>query len=222
MTDNNNNNSPHTNTFLKNLSQKKYAWMEEASSLQPQQGNKEQKSNTEVPQRKTSSPTTKKTTKTKRLSPEPEVPSPSSVVSKKHKSPTSKVYNKSPVSPPSPTIIQQQQNDMATASIETASRPLETAAEDFNTDASNQDTNANKDKETPLIEEKQPRKPQPHFKYTAFPVKGYNILPTRNITSTFARNDTTYFPGNKAGAEEIAPNVSLRSFSQIKAIRLLT
>jgi actin-related protein 8 len=56
--------------------------------------------------------------------------------------------------------------------------------------------------------ETEPRKPQPLFKYTTFPVKGYNILPTRNITSTFGRNDVTYFPGNKAGAEEIAPNVS--------------
>lgn len=62
------------------------------------------------------------------------------------------------------------------------------------------------EQEEKIIEE--PRKPQPLFKYTTFPVKGYSILPTRNITSTFARNDVTYFPGNKAGAEEIAPNVS--------------
>ncbi|KAI8079084.1 uncharacterized protein B0P05DRAFT_470427 [Gilbertella persicaria] len=49
-------------------------------------------------------------------------------------------------------------------------------------------------------------KHQPHFKYTTFPVKGYNILPTRNITSTFARNDTSYFAGHKAGSKDIAPN----------------
>ncbi|KAL0093135.1 hypothetical protein F4703DRAFT_1902984 [Phycomyces blakesleeanus] len=48
--------------------------------------------------------------------------------------------------------------------------------------------------------------PQPHFKYTTFPVKGFNILPTRNITSTFVKSDVTYFPGNKAGSEAIMPD----------------
>jgi actin-related protein 8 len=65
-----------------------------------------------------------------------------------------------------------------------------------------------KSKET-RIKVREPRLPQPHFKYTTFPVKGYNILPTRNITSNYARNDTSYFPGHRAGSEEIAPNVSL-------------
>ncbi|KAI8969925.1 hypothetical protein BDF20DRAFT_907521 [Mycotypha africana] len=53
---------------------------------------------------------------------------------------------------------------------------------------------------------KRPQHPQPSFKYTIFPVKGYNILPTRNITSTFAKSEQSYLPGNKSGAEEISPN----------------
>lgn len=52
-------------------------------------------------------------------------------------------------------------------------------------------------------------KDQPLFKYTTFPVKGYNILPTRNITSNYAKNDSSYFPGHKAGSEELLPNVSV-------------
>ncbi|KAG1222465.1 hypothetical protein G6F62_008954 [Rhizopus arrhizus] len=58
-------------------------------------------------------------------------------------------------------------------------------------------------------EEQQPqetkRHKQPRFKYTNFPVKGYHILPTRNITSHFARADTSFIQGNKAGSESILP-----------------
>ncbi|KAI9256290.1 hypothetical protein EDC94DRAFT_523256 [Helicostylum pulchrum] len=68
------------------------------------------------------------------------------------------------------------------------------------------DTPSDKEVVTVVKENITPTRPQPRFKYTTFPVKGYNILPTRNITSTFARNDTTYFPGSKAGAEEISPD----------------
>jgi actin-related protein 8 len=60
--------------------------------------------------------------------------------------------------------------------------------------------------------EQKPQIPQPKFKYTTFPVRGFNILPTRNITSNFAKNDVTFFPGNKAGSEAIAPNVSFSPF----------
>ncbi|KAI8645916.1 hypothetical protein BD408DRAFT_449924 [Parasitella parasitica] len=49
-------------------------------------------------------------------------------------------------------------------------------------------------------------KNQPLFKYTTFPVKGYNILPTRNITSNYSKNDTSYFPGHKTGSEELLPS----------------
>jgi actin-related protein 8 len=64
--------------------------------------------------------------------------------------------------------------------------------------------------------EQKPQIPQPKFKYTTFPVRGFNILPTRNITSNFAKNDVTYFPGNKAGSEVIAPNVSFSFFYEKK------
>ncbi|KAI7884089.1 actin-like ATPase domain-containing protein [Lichtheimia hyalospora FSU 10163] len=50
------------------------------------------------------------------------------------------------------------------------------------------------------------KRSQPRFRYTSFPVKGFSILPTRNITSGFDRTDTSYFPGNKAGSSSIAPN----------------
>lgn len=59
-----------------------------------------------------------------------------------------------------------------------------------------------------VVPRRQSRRHQPRFKYTSFAVKGFNILPTRNITSTFDRTDATYFPGNKAGSQEIAPDVS--------------
>ncbi|KAI8148388.1 hypothetical protein BJV82DRAFT_591965 [Fennellomyces sp. T-0311] len=59
---------------------------------------------------------------------------------------------------------------------------------------------------SPVLDEMPSTVKQPRFKYTTFPVKGFNILPTRNVTSGFDRTDTSYFPGNKAGAEEIAPN----------------
>ncbi|KAG2234968.1 hypothetical protein INT48_005122 [Thamnidium elegans] len=188
MTDHNNN-SPHSNTFLKNLSQKKYAWMEEASSIttppfpvnktgdqkpsessprpqsqpqphsQPQPQQQQQQQQQALP----------KKIKKQRLSPEPETP-------KKHKN------IKSPPSVP-------MSNDTCMDNVE---MKVETPAD--------------KEVVTVVKENITPTRPQPHFKYTTFPVKGYNILPTRNITSTFARNDTTYFPGSKAGAEEISPD----------------
>ncbi|CAO3613472.1 unnamed protein product [Cunninghamella echinulata] len=46
---------------------------------------------------------------------------------------------------------------------------------------------------------------QPNFKYTTFPIKGYTILPTRNITSTFVKLDTTFVRGHKFGDEDICP-----------------
>jgi hypothetical protein len=50
---------------------------------------------------------------------------------------------------------------------------------------------------------------KPKFKYTTFPVKGFNILPTRNITSQYARNDSLNLQGILAGSEDIKPDVSL-------------
>lgn len=174
MTDHNNN-SPHSNTFLKNLSQKKYAWMEEANSITtpPFPVNKaiDQKSTESSPRPVQTQPqaSPKKNYK-KRLSPEPET-------NKKHK------HIKSP-----PSVSMS--DDISIHNVE---MKMDTP--------NNKEVVASKQE---IVE----NKPQPHFKYTTFPVKGYNILPTRNITSTFARNDTTYFPGSKAGAEEISPDVS--------------
>ncbi|ORE03467.1 actin-like ATPase domain-containing protein [Rhizopus microsporus var. microsporus] len=61
---------------------------------------------------------------------------------------------------------------------------------------------------TATKEEPRKKHKQPRFKYTNFPVKGYNILPTRNITSSFAKTDASFIPGNKAGAEDIVPNAT--------------
>lgn len=48
----------------------------------------------------------------------------------------------------------------------------------------------------------------PRFKYTSFPVKGFNILPTRNITSQYAKADSVTTLGILAGPDDIKPNVS--------------
>ncbi|KAI9282302.1 hypothetical protein BY458DRAFT_531241 [Sporodiniella umbellata] len=53
-----------------------------------------------------------------------------------------------------------------------------------------------------LLERKQK---QPKFKYTNFPVRGYQILPTRNITSHFGKNDASFNLGSKAGSEDLLP-----------------
>lgn len=138
------------NNFLKNLSQKKYSWMEAAiSSIPAQSPLSDSSSNTT-----TSATTTKHKPKKQKLSPEPK---------------------QQQAKKPEPTIA----SPAASVAAVTA--------------------------EDPPTEKK---RKQPLFKYTTFPVKGYNILPTRNITSTYARNDVSYFSGSKAGAEEIAPSVT--------------
>lgn len=190
MTDNNNN-SPHSNTFLKNLSQKKYAWMEEASSITtpPFPANKpnntsEQKVNVEVsPRQQQQVQHSPKKTKKQKLTPEPEFTSYNPKKQRYIKSPPSIHMNQE-------TVPNLQNNTQNLPEMKVDSQLIENPVSN------------------PVVENVTPRKPQPHFKYTTFPVKGYNILPTRNITSTFARNDTTYFPGHKAGAEEISPDVS--------------
>jgi actin-related protein 8 len=177
MTDN-----PHTNTFLKNLSQKKYAWMEEAiaSNAPAASASPEKSTNPDSRGHKTATSSVSPSNNSnsnrknkKRSSPEPEI----TLSPKKHMQ-TNKTKQKS-------------------ASPAMSTPPTEVDVLDIE-----------KPKE-PRIRAHEPRLPQPHFKYTTFPVKGYNILPTRNITSNYARNDTSYFPGHKAGAEEIAPDVSI-------------
>ncbi|KAI7854151.1 hypothetical protein BDC45DRAFT_569273 [Circinella umbellata] len=63
-----------------------------------------------------------------------------------------------------------------------------------------------KPQQEPEEEDQVQKKKQPRFKYTTFPVKGFTILPTRNVTSGYDKTDATYFPGNKMGSEAIAPN----------------
>ncbi|KAI7905787.1 uncharacterized protein BX663DRAFT_500910 [Cokeromyces recurvatus] len=150
---NNSSNNSHTNAFLKNLSQKKYAWMEEAIA-----------STTNI-----SSPTSTVT------------PS-SSKKNKKQKLSIDKKPNKvlkQPKTSPSPMTVPKTEDIESIVQTPT----------DYNV----------------AVKESKPKQ-QPLFKYTTFPVKGYNILPTRNITSTYARGDISYFSGSKAGAEEISPN----------------
>lgn len=205
MTDNH---SPNSNTFLKNLSQKKYAWMEEAITPPPppptttttqttkqeehhHQSRSGSSNNNSSHSAKPHSPNSKKN-KSKRASPEPETSSSSSITLKKQKSPK-----------PPPT------------GSSSSLSPATTTTTTLNQTIHSMDTTATETDRSKTVEEKkasnEPRKPQPLFKYTTFPVKGYNILPTRNITSTYGRNDKSYFPGNKAGAEEIAPDVSKES-----------
>lgn len=190
-----NNNSPHSNTFLKNLSQKKYAWMEEASSITtpPFPVNKTSDQKSAEPSPRSSQPQPQaapKKSKKQKLSPEPE---------------TIKKQKHIKTSPSVPNMI----DDKVTYGEMKTDIPTTTPTPTTPTTTMTS-TIINNEKETPTVvkQDIQPNRPQPHFKYTTFPVKGYNILPTRNITSTFARNDTTYFPGSKAGAEEISPDVS--------------
>ncbi|RUO96139.1 hypothetical protein BC936DRAFT_142554, partial [Jimgerdemannia flammicorona] len=46
----------------------------------------------------------------------------------------------------------------------------------------------------------------PKLMYTSFPIKGFPILPTRNITSSYLRSEASYFPGEKPGSEKIVPD----------------
>ncbi|KAI8992369.1 hypothetical protein BDB01DRAFT_778238 [Pilobolus umbonatus] len=198
----------HTNNFLKNLSQKKYAWMEEAAAtpLPPKimseprtlQAAKEQirKYAQERP--------AKKNKKIKLSSPDEDLSAvpPPKQHKFNHKKPSSTTSSTSSTSsssalhhkPPMPIKVDQKVNTRE----ETVQ--LEHTEEHTPIDLP---VNLNQPKQTENIPQKHP---QPRFKYTTFPVKGYSILPTRNISSNFARTDITYFPGCKAGSEEIAPD----------------
>ncbi|KAI8380553.1 hypothetical protein EDC96DRAFT_491369 [Choanephora cucurbitarum] len=156
----------NANAFLKNLSQKKYAWMEEAIASTP---------------------------------PANPLPPPSSSTDshkrqKKQKiSESEQVRKITPIRPKKPTNSARPTPDDP-GDPPKPSSPQLTAKKEEEEEQSEQD------------ETQRRHLPQPRFKYTTFPVKGYNILPTRNITSTFARNDTSYFAGQKAGSKDIAPD----------------
>lgn len=153
------NSTSHTNNFLKNLSQKKYAWMEEAISSIPAQ--------TPLPDQE---PRSKPKTKKQKLSPEPK--------QQQHKRTHSPTVNKL---------------DVAHVPASSTSAPTTTSSNE-------------------MTEEPVKKRKQPLFKYTTFPIKGYNILPTRNISSSYAKNDVSYFRGFKAGSEALTPNV-IENFS---------
>ena len=212
----------HSNNFLKNLSQKKYAWMEEAAAptspvtstsaagattntttsthSAPSSSSPEGRTKNKDTSTASATTTTSKKTKKQKLTPE------------LNESSTHKLskHNKKGSSPPPP----------SSSSTTTTKRPSSKANKKQSTTHSfktmtppsttSLDNQIKKEKhqEESISVTADYMKDQPLFKYTTFPVKGYNILPTRNITSNFAKNDTSYFPGHKAGGEELLPNVS--------------
>ncbi|KAF7727077.1 actin-like protein arp8 [Apophysomyces ossiformis] len=175
--------SSHSNTFLKTLSQKKYAWMQSApqstsqppvSSVSPSRSSSHDHHSpfrTATDFRRAADEAgrqIKKPRQSKRGgSQDTEMHAPMRDITTKHVSPT--IAQTSHVPKPYDDTSAEIEDDMAA---------------------------------------RRKKLRQPHFKYTIFPVKGFNILPTRNITSSFARSDTTYFPGNKAGSESIAPDAN--------------
>ncbi|CEP08259.1 hypothetical protein [Parasitella parasitica] len=172
----------HSNNFLKNLSQKKYAWMEEASSPASPIANASgaTAASTSTHSATSSSPEPKlimSHRQLKTLSPKQHKKG-SSSAGAPSSSKKEKAHRKQNVGNSSKTIA----SSFSSASLSEAnSRSVKQVDADY-------------------------LKNQPLFKYTTFPVKGYNILPTRNITSNYAKNDTSYFPGHKAGSEELLPN----------------
>ncbi|OBZ83100.1 putative actin-related protein 8 [Choanephora cucurbitarum] len=162
----------NANAFLKNLSQKKYAWMEEAIASTPPASL--------PPPPPSSSTDTHKRQKKQKIS----------------ESPSEQARKITPIRPKKPTtpVKPTPSSDDPADPPKPSSPQLTVKKEEEEEEQSEQD------------ETQRRHLPQPRFKYTTFPVKGYNILPTRNITSTFARNDTSYFTGQKAGSKDIAPD----------------
>ncbi|KAG1436222.1 hypothetical protein G6F56_013651 [Rhizopus delemar] len=138
-------NISQTNSYLKNLSQKKYAWMEEAAASLP----------------KPAVDVKREPRKTKK--------------------------KKRPSSPQPQPQLPQQLTTPTITTVEPEPKKMKKTT---------------KMKTEEMVEKK---KKQPRFKYTNFPVKGYHILPTRNITSNFSKADTSFIQGNKAGSEDILP-----------------
>ncbi|KAI8099459.1 uncharacterized protein BX664DRAFT_253659 [Halteromyces radiatus] len=89
-------------------------------------------------------------------------------------------------------------------SFNLSTQPLSTSTE-INRNINNTDNNEN-DQDTIKNTRDTSTLNQPKFRYTTFPLKGYTILPTRNITSSFVRSDISYVKGNKAGDDAICPN----------------
>ncbi|KAI8391391.1 uncharacterized protein BYT42DRAFT_509384 [Radiomyces spectabilis] len=198
--------SSHTNTFLKNLSQKKYAWMQTPTA--PYSPPAKPSSPVVTATHSTHPPSTTHTTAKSSPSIRHTPSSTSSSTSastfgtapedsprkkqRQHKRPLHEDRDHSSFH----SRIKSSPVTVPTASPSTVT-PLPSSP---SMDTQHDDTSSNQALDST------PQPDQPRFKYTSFPVKGFNILPTRNITSTFVRSDTTYIPGNKAGSEAIAPN----------------
>ncbi|KAL1935465.1 hypothetical protein VTP01DRAFT_4605 [Rhizomucor pusillus] len=179
-----------SNAFLRNLSQKKYSWMQPSSILSPSPGkgaatppqisssissnnipaaaaNRSQSANngeasSKEMKRQPSEDSTRSTKRARRQDPLTK-----KVTSRKN-SPLPKLASRSSASPsPAPSI-----------------------------DLENQQQ----------VRRRAKRHQQPRFKYSTFNVKGYNILPVRNILSGFDKSDVSYMPGNKAGSQGIIPD----------------
>ncbi|KAI7864747.1 hypothetical protein BDF14DRAFT_1831607 [Spinellus fusiger] len=218
--------NPHTNTFLKNLAQKKYAWMQTPTATFTQPRTDPAKA--EQPKKEDTRPAKKPRPKSMTLpvtavSPTPLTltcvavdtepttsPPPSSLSASPPQFPPSSLTalssSSAPTVPTVPTAIDITTTPTTTPPPLHASllkkRPvspmttLPTPSTDYIQPHPTTHNNTERTKKIQL----------PRFKYTTFPVRGFNILPTRNITSTFVKSDVTYFPGNKAGAEAIMPN----------------
>ena len=209
-----------SNAFLRNLSQKKYSWMQPSAQLSPA-------TNTTTP----ATPATTTTPTDASLSTSANATT-STPISKKETSNESKRAsaedsNRTPKKPRHgrKRSVEEDSRKPVQARSNGNSRSLSPAA--TMTPAGNNNTTATSSSVIPsrspsptlelpadddaLLAPRRNRvkRSQPRFRYTSFPVKGFSILPTRNITSGFDRTDTSYFPGNKAGSSSIAPNVSM-------------
>lgn len=213
----------HSNNFLKNLSQKKYAWMEEAAapvspvastsgqtastqSAQPSSSSPDARNKNKATSATASSSSPKKTKKQKPNADSHHDPSSAAAASS-----TSKSKKGSSPPPSSSSTKREKPGPKPGRKTNTAhsSKTAISASSTIAASAENGSRYVKDEDDQPITTSIDYMKDQPLFKYTTFPVKGYNILPTRNITSNYAKNDSSYFPGHKAGSEELLPNVSV-------------
>lgn len=214
----------HSNNFLKNLSQKKYAWMEEATApASPVANASGPAASTQSAQASSSSPdarsknkdisttassSTSKKTKKQKLNTESNHDQASTPASSKSSASKHKKGSSPPPSSSSTTTKREKPGPKPGRKSNAAHLSKMSAPSSPSIATENGSRHVNEENDQPIATFADSMKDQPLFKYTTFPVKGYNILPTRNITSNYAKNDTSYFPGHKTGDEELLPNVS--------------
>lgn len=198
-------------SYLKNLSQKKYAWMESAAT-------EPSPSSTSPPSRSDDTTTTATTTTTSKRTSDSKKGQASSPPKsrKKQRQKEPGPLSASSSSPASgvstPTVIKPTKLDKQ-QHVEPADDKTNDGDDDDNTHHSSETTCLKHITTTATaFAENRSHQPtvrldQPNFKYTTFPLKGYTILPTRNIASNFVRSDTSYVRGHKAGDAAICPKV---------------